>query len=125
MRIAAAVAIDGDGIVPLSEGPALIVLDTATMVEERYGNPGYPLETGKRKAATEFLHRRGVDLVCAVPQTFCPTSHQLAQSFGMRFLPLPPGATWSQVVQEQLWSGDATDAIEKAYLYIPKPAKQT
>lgn len=121
MRIAAALAGDGKDIVPLSDGPTLVVLDTESLKEERFDNPGYPLKTNRRATATEFLHRQGVNVVCAVPQTFCPTSHDLARSYGMRFVQLPPGSTWNDVVRRRLWTGESvTDVIPEGFLFFPK-----
>lgn len=108
MRIAAAVIEDGDRIVPLPDSPTVVILDTETLQTERHPNPGHPLTQNRRAATTEFLHAHGVSLVCAVPLTFCPASQDKARSYGMRFVLVPEGTTWNDVVRQQMWNGEQT-----------------
>lgn len=122
MRMAAALAADGQTIVPLSDGPVLAILDTESLKEERFDNPGYPLTRDRRATATEFLHSQRVDLVCAVPQTFCRVSHDLARSHRMRFVQLAGGTTWDDVVAGRLWAGEGvTEDIPNDSLFPGSP----
>jgi len=56
MKVGAAVSGPDDRIVPLPDGPQLLILDTDTHTVTRLPNPGYPLKTNRRSTTTAFLH---------------------------------------------------------------------
>lgn len=121
MRIGAAVADDGNRILPLSDGPILKVLDTETMQSESYPNPGFPMTQGRRAAATDLLNEQQVQLVLAVPMTFCAISQEKARSYNMQFALLPEGTTWNEVVAKRLWADEYVVAqIPDDQLFKPK-----
>lgn len=121
MRIAAAVSEDGNQILPLSDGPTLKILDTETLETESFPNPGFPLQQGRRAAATDCLHEHGVELVLAVPMTFCSTSQERARSYDMHFALLPEGTTWDEVIRRQMWTHEyVTAQIPEDQLFRPK-----
>ncbi|HLN61395.1 MAG TPA: hypothetical protein VK464_07535 [Symbiobacteriaceae bacterium] len=121
MRIGAAVADDGNRILPLSDGLTLKILDTESMQSESYPNPGYPLTQGRRAAATDFLNEQRVQLVLAVPMTFCSISQEKARSYNMQFALLPEGSTWDEVVAKRLWTDEYVVAqIPEDQLFKPK-----
>ncbi|BDG61202.1 hypothetical protein [Caldinitratiruptor microaerophilus] len=96
MRIGA--VLDGSGrIVPLPDGPTVVVYDTETGAEQRFDNPAANFQRARRAAVVEFLHKQGAEAVCSVPGTFCATSHGLAQRHAMRFILLDSGTTWDEV----------------------------
>lgn len=100
MRIAAVLDADGDTIVPLSDGPAVAILDSERGTVEKHDNPGWPLTTGRRPATTQFLIAQGVEAVCSVPETFCANSLGAAVQGGLKFIRLPAGTKFSQLVAD-------------------------
>lgn len=119
MKIAAVVAADGDTIVPLPEGPEVVIFDGENHLVERYENPGRKVETKRRATVVAFLAEKGVELVCAVPQSFCSFSQGKAQESGMRFLRLPAGTKFSQVLAEpEKFAGQAVKELPLTDLYL-------
>lgn len=98
MRIAAVLGADGDTIVPLADGPVVAILDSEQGTVQRYDNPGWGLKTGRRLATTQFLISQGVEAACSVPATFCSTSCEAAVQGGLKFIRLPAGTKWSELV---------------------------
>lgn len=97
MRIAAVLGQDGDNIVPLPDGPVVVILDTDRGTVEEYPNPGMGLAAGRRLATTNFLIGQRVDAVCTVPETFCSTSCEVASQGGIKFIRLAAGVKFSAV----------------------------
>jgi DNA-binding FrmR family transcriptional regulator/predicted Fe-Mo cluster-binding NifX family protein len=89
VKIAAAVT--DQMLVGLEDARELVIHDTATRQTEHMPNPGEQLAHGKRLAAVELLLGSDVEIVVAVPDGFCTVSYALAQSAGLRFLPLERG----------------------------------
>lgn len=95
MRIAAVVGADGDTIVPLADGPVVVIFDSERGTVQKHDNPGWGLATGRRMVTTRFLISQGVEAACSVPETFCSTSCEAAVQGGIKFIRLPVGARWS------------------------------
>lgn len=100
MRIAAVLDADGDTIVPLADGPVVAIFDSERGAVQNYDNPGWGLASGRRLAATRFLISLGVEAACSVPETFCSTSCEAAVEGGIKFIRLPRGAKFSELVAD-------------------------
>lgn len=98
MRIAAVLGADGDTIVPLADGPVVAILDSERGTVQKHDNPGWELATGRRLATTQFLISQGVEAACSVPATFCSTSCEAAVQGGIKFIRLPAGAKFSELI---------------------------
>lgn len=121
MRIAAVVGTDGDTIVPLPDGPQLLIWDTATRALEKYDNPAVALVEGRRAAATRFMAEHDVDIACAVPETFCAVSSGIAREKEIRFLRLAAGSRFSDVRKDaDKLVPQAVDALPEEELFSKK-----
>lgn len=98
MRIAAVLGADGDTIVPLADGPVVAILDSERGTIQKHENPGWGLMTERRLATTQFLISQGVKAACSVPETFCSTSCETAIQGGIKFIRLPAGAKFSELI---------------------------
>lgn len=121
MRIAAIVTNDGDTIVPLPDGPTVLVFDSEKNSVEKYENPAIGMTEGRRSAVTNFLLKKQVQVVCSVPETFCSTSCQVAVQGGIKFIRLEPGEKFSTVVQDwQQYAAKAVNTLTPEELFHKK-----
>ncbi|MCL4425050.1 MAG: hypothetical protein M1553_06360 [Firmicutes bacterium] len=120
MKIAAVVANDGDTIVPLPDGPEVIIYDSETDRVERFENPARKVETKRRATVVAFLAEKGVELICSVPQSLCSFSQGQAQEKGLRFLRLAAETRFSKVTAEpEQYQRQAVTELPAMDLYIP------
>lgn len=75
----------------LAESAEIVLCDSESGATERLPSPARQLTAGRRLAVVDLLLERGVDVVCAVPGSFCPLSYAVARAGGLRFLPVEAG----------------------------------
>ena len=100
MRIGSVVAEDGETLVPLPDGPTVVIVEAETGQVTRLPNPARGLAQGRRAAVTRLFVERGVQAVLSVPGAFCELSHGLAREHGLQFIPVAEGTRLSQVLAD-------------------------
>lgn len=99
MRLAAVVDESTQTVTRLPDGQQILIYNTLTNEIESFDNPAIGRAKKRRAAVVEFLKAQKVDIVCSVPEAFCPISHENAKEAGIRFIQLPPGTKFTDVTR--------------------------
>jgi len=100
VRIGSVVAEDRETLVPLPDGPTVVIVEAETGKVTHLPNPAQGLAQGRRAAVTRLFIEHGVQVVLSVPGAFCEHSHGLAKANGLHFVPVAEGTRLSQVLAD-------------------------
>ena len=124
MRIGAVVAEDGDTLVPLSDGPTVVIAESESGELARLAHPAAGQQKGRRAAVVRLLVERGVQAVLSVPGAFCTYSAGLAREHELEFIAVEAGTRLSQVLADpETYLSRRTSSLPKDMLFVAVPGE--